>query len=671
MPSGRIASFLALAALTHPLTTRADQTLGPFAGRFGAALALDGDLLAVGAPDAPGGGRVYVYMRSGGAWALAQVVASPFPQPGEQFGASVELYGYFLLVGAPLRDEAGVDSGAVFNLYYNGSSWQYATTVVGEDTAANDRFGHAIDQRDNNLLVGAPGHNAGAGAAYIFNQGAVQWFQQVKLTAPAPAAGDAFGSAAAVAIDAAVVGAPTKGATGAAYAFAYGAGGWTLEGQLLPPAGEPFQRVGSAVALDGDIAVVGCPSDNFRHQWTLVYHRQAGGWQYADTVESYLASCQQGDTGCWLGDVLSKVGLPAPGCPFGALADADNDCDVDVRDLGIFLAMNPDQLFPANPMPTGAGRAVAVSSGRVIVGAPRERTFGVVNMGSGAARVYESSPDGYAEKAHLVAPDGKYDANFGAAVATDGANTIVGAPDAAGVGVGKVYVLSPQSPPACAPAFSVLPVKNPLIPNAQTFDLVVAIPDHPSGYLNDWQLASITATTDGQFYQHSLGFVTSPPYSWIATFPELQYDTFVASPYTYPNVNADDVVSYLQPVVQELHEFTVPCWFDVLPTVVPLEPFVAARLTVIGGSRLDLDGVCMDSHVGRQWTYKLKANLKCRADIDDDGTVGQSDLGALLASFGLCKGAPSFNPLADLDFSGCVDQADLGTLLSEWGCSAY
>lgn len=673
MSSCRFALFFALAVSALFPAALADLTLGPYDGRFGAAVAVDGDLLAVGAPDAAGGGRVYIYTRSGGNWNLTQLVGSPYPQAGEQFGASVELYGYFLLVGAPLRDETGTDSGAVFNLYFDGNTWQYATTVVGQDTGAHDHFGHAIDQRDNNLLVGAPGHAAGAGAAYVFNQGAIQWFQQAKLTAPATLAGDAFGSAVAVGPDAAVVGAPTKGPAGAAYAFAYGAGGWTLAGELLPPSGQPFQRVGSAVALDGDVAVIGCPSTDFRHQWTNVYHRQAGTWQYVDTVESYLASCQQGDTGCWLGDVLAKVGTSAPDCPFGTLADADNDCDVDVRDLGIFLAMNPDQLIGETPKPTGAGRAVAVSGGRVVVGAPHERTFGVVNSGSGAARVYDFTPGGYVESSHLSAPDAKYNAGFGAAVTIAGDEVIVGAPDATGVaGVGKVYLFAAKAPPSDSPlAFSTLPVKNPLIANGQTLDLVITIADHPSGYLNDWQLSTLKATTDGQFYQHPLGFVTSPPYSWLTTHPELQYDTFVASPYTYPNLNADDVVSYLQPVVQKPGEFSVSCWFDVHPAAVPLKKFVAARLTVIGGTSLSLSGVTMDNHVGRQWSYALKTNLKCRADIDDDGTVGQSDLGALLASFNACQGAPAFNPLADFDFSGCVDQADLGALLSEWGCSAY
>ncbi|MHC4414821.1 MAG: hypothetical protein ACYS0G_06010 [Planctomycetota bacterium] len=52
----------------------------------------------------------------------------------------------------------------------------------------------------------------------------------------------------------------------------------------------------------------------------------------------------------------------------------------------------------------------------------------------------------------------------------------------------------------------------------------------------------------------------------------------------------------------------------------------------------------------------------CRADIDGDGSVGVSDLLALLASWGPCKGCP-----ADFDGDGNVGVTDLLDLLANWG----
>jgi cytochrome c peroxidase len=54
-------------------------------------------------------------------------------------------------------------------------------------------------------------------------------------------------------------------------------------------------------------------------------------------------------------------------------------------------------------------------------------------------------------------------------------------------------------------------------------------------------------------------------------------------------------------------------------------------------------------------------------DVDGDGDVDQSDLGALLSAFGSCDGDAAYDARADFDQSGCVDQSDLGQLLSNFG----
>ncbi len=52
----------------------------------------------------------------------------------------------------------------------------------------------------------------------------------------------------------------------------------------------------------------------------------------------------------------------------------------------------------------------------------------------------------------------------------------------------------------------------------------------------------------------------------------------------------------------------------------------------------------------------------CEADLDDNGSVGVSDLLSLLASWGPCKGCP-----ADFDGNGNVGVSDLLALLANWG----
>jgi len=53
----------------------------------------------------------------------------------------------------------------------------------------------------------------------------------------------------------------------------------------------------------------------------------------------------------------------------------------------------------------------------------------------------------------------------------------------------------------------------------------------------------------------------------------------------------------------------------------------------------------------------------CPADINGDGQVDGSDLGALLSTWGTSGSA-------DLNNDGSVDGADLGNLLSRWGSCA-
>ena len=54
----------------------------------------------------------------------------------------------------------------------------------------------------------------------------------------------------------------------------------------------------------------------------------------------------------------------------------------------------------------------------------------------------------------------------------------------------------------------------------------------------------------------------------------------------------------------------------------------------------------------------------CPADLDANGSVGASDLSALLASWGDSGGS------ADLDGNGTVGASDLSLLLADWGaCS--
>ena len=62
------------------------------------------------------------------------------------------------------------------------------------------------------------------------------------------------------------------------------------------------------------------------------------------------------------------------------------------------------------------------------------------------------------------------------------------------------------------------------------------------------------------------------------------------------------------------------------------------------------------------WVQVVKGALPCPADLDGDGSVGITDLLALLGAWGTDPGGPP-----DFDGDNTVGILDLLTLLANWG----
>ncbi len=189
---------------------------------FGETLALNGDTLVVGAPerhmftggDASNetGGKAYVFIRdTGGDWSQQALIQPLTVERFHRFGAAVAIDGDTLAVGAP----AGGDdtSGAVY-VYTRDAlgAWTEQARVLGTNTNKYDKFGSSVALRGDRLVVGAIGEDtgmsSGAGAAYVFDRNASgQWVQQAYVKADNREAGDELGSAIAIAGSSMIVGA--------------------------------------------------------------------------------------------------------------------------------------------------------------------------------------------------------------------------------------------------------------------------------------------------------------------------------------------------------------------------------------------------------------------------------------------------------------------------------
>ena len=238
--------------------------------RFGNSIAMSTDLIVSGAPGIGGQaapGRAYAFKKAGdGTWGQATTTALSASDGtvGNAFGASIDVDGNTLVIGAPAADGAETRAGAAYALPVTRISGAATTTSIkltASDGGSGDEFGASVGVDGNSVIVGAPG---GDGAAYVFSRPTGGWTSTstaTKLSAPAGASQGGFGASVAVDGDYVVVGAPSVqgsgGKLGAAYIFKLSALSNSVE--LTSPDGISSERFGAAVAIDGDSIIVGAP----------------------------------------------------------------------------------------------------------------------------------------------------------------------------------------------------------------------------------------------------------------------------------------------------------------------------------------------------------------------------------------------------------------------------
>ena len=186
--------------------------------RFGNAVALSGDTIAVGGylKNTPftNSGSAYVFVRNGGQWIEQAYLAMPDPTFLDEFGHTVAIEGDTLFIGAPFHPFPAM-TGAVYVFERSGvpgsEVWTQQAMLVASDGAAGDQFATYLDLDGETAIIGARGHDAGAGAqsgaAYVLANSGDAWTEQVKLTASDGAPGDEFGDSVALHEGTALVGA--------------------------------------------------------------------------------------------------------------------------------------------------------------------------------------------------------------------------------------------------------------------------------------------------------------------------------------------------------------------------------------------------------------------------------------------------------------------------------
>lgn len=311
-----------------------------------------------------------------GTWSVAASLETTAARPDDRFGAALALDGDLAFVGAPLQGNAG--AVFVFRRSADTGTWVLAQTLrlAGDGAAANARFGSSLLLEGGTLAVGAPG----AGVVVFFERqgGGDAWVETARLASP-EGGGDGFGTALAVGPDELWVGAPSGAeARGTVHRYRRegGSAAWR------PAAGGPLtgptedSDFGESVALGERVAVVGSPGADGDVGRAAVFPRRPDGrwgepvWlrpgEELTAVTGGEVPCRDGRAGgfaCDHVDLLSFLPVTAlGGAPGETVSDvwgwtdpvADREYALVGRTGGAALV---DVTDPANPRYRGVVRA--------------------------------------------------------------------------------------------------------------------------------------------------------------------------------------------------------------------------------------------------------------------------------------------------------------------------
>ncbi len=291
-------------------------------------------------------GAAYVFQRNQGGnenWGeVKKLIASDYPSRSS-FGRSVAISGDTVIIGAYNENhdangnnvidctsdgfmkgpDCGIGAAYIFQRNQGGiNSWGELQKLTANDGKARDSFGSFVAIANNTVVVSAIGEDhdldgngiidcdinaftvgpeCNSGAVYIFqnNQGSTPtWVQVKKLTSSAAVQTGAFGFQSALSGDTLIVSAINENSfVGTVYVLERNQGGinnWGEVKKLIPSDGDRFDEFGSAIALDGNTAVVGAGRETLGvNDWAgaaYVFERNVGGTNAWGETKKLIAS---------------------------------------------------------------------------------------------------------------------------------------------------------------------------------------------------------------------------------------------------------------------------------------------------------------------------------------------------------------------------------------------
>jgi Tol biopolymer transport system component len=378
-------------------------------------------------------------------------IDAPLPPPpgdgNDQNGTAIAMSGEFIVVGAAnegpgatagagaiyvYRRAPGGGAGAAFSGAEAKNLTLVATLRPPAGNLPGDKFGAAVALAADggSIAVGAPGAAGGSGRVFMFQRPAGGWADDStpdSTVQPIPFSGDVprgFGASVAMADNGLLlVGAPQSdvaGAPGAGVAYAFLGG--TANTRIAPQTPVANGKFGTAVTADGDKAAIGEPDDG--PGAVHVYGTDGGLAQFETTVAP-----AGGAVGDKFGSAVSMDdGLLVAGAP-GRSGGTGGGTVFEMMPGGL-EERSPLTVPPSEGAGSGAGSAVLVTDGAVLLGAPLADVDGKPDQGR--TFVFNEPPSGWSGPREadlgLTNPGGQPNERSGSALAAGGGGLSIGAP---------------------------------------------------------------------------------------------------------------------------------------------------------------------------------------------------------------------------------------------------
>jgi hypothetical protein len=346
---------------------------------FGWSIAKRGLRVVVGAPGADTAcipacdtGLAHVFLDDGSTLTHVATLGAPDAAEDDEFGYAVAVDGATIVVGAPGDDDAGTSSGSAY--IYQGAS--FVAKLTASDAAANHSFGRTVAIDGDTVVIGW----GGLEAVYVFERhhgGPNNWGEVKKLTPPEPSL--AFGWAVAISGDLIVVGAPYDANDvpygGAAHIFERDEGGpgqWGRIAKIILDPPDAWSLLGRSVSIDGSTVILGRDTGDMNGA-AHIYERDQGGPDQWGLVASLFDFSDPYGTIKFGWSVSIRGDIAVAGAPSGY----DGNCDpgtvyVYQRDhggpdnWGRIARMSDPDMWQADYL----GHSVSIDGARVVMGAP-------------------------------------------------------------------------------------------------------------------------------------------------------------------------------------------------------------------------------------------------------------------------------------------------------------